>query len=53
MKEYFEGAAYTPSFYTYTMHGRQIHYAAMGADTLPMVVLYMVRLVPGMLLFLF
>jgi pimeloyl-ACP methyl ester carboxylesterase len=38
VKEYFEGAARKPSFYEYTLNGRKIHYAAMGADTLPMVV---------------
>ena len=38
VNEYFEGTAQKPSFYEYTLNGRKIHYAAMGADTLPMVV---------------
>jgi pimeloyl-ACP methyl ester carboxylesterase len=38
VKEYFEDAPEKPSFYEYTLHGRRIHYAAIGADTLPMVV---------------
>jgi pimeloyl-ACP methyl ester carboxylesterase len=38
VEEYFKGAAQKPSFYTYTLNGRTIHYAAMGADSLPMVV---------------
>jgi pimeloyl-ACP methyl ester carboxylesterase len=38
IEEYFEGAAHKPSFYEYTLNGRNIHFVAMGADTLPMVV---------------
>jgi pimeloyl-ACP methyl ester carboxylesterase len=36
--EYFKDAPEKPSFYEYTHNGRRIHYAAIGADTLPMVV---------------
>jgi pimeloyl-ACP methyl ester carboxylesterase len=38
VEEYFKDAPEKPSFYQYTHNGRRIHYAAMGADTLPMVV---------------
>ncbi|QHT71789.1 alpha/beta hydrolase [Rhodocytophaga rosea] len=36
--EYFKDAPAKPSFYEYTLNNHRIHYAAMGADTLPMVV---------------
>lgn len=38
VEEYFKDAPRKPSFYEYTLNGRRLHYAAMGADTLPMVV---------------
>jgi pimeloyl-ACP methyl ester carboxylesterase len=35
--EYFKNAAMKPTFHQYTLHGRTIHYAEIGADSLPTV----------------
>ena len=37
IEEYFAGSSVKPTYQTYSVNNRQIHYASIGADTLPMV----------------